>query len=323
MIVNSKDIPRLVRNPIGWLKDYLSDATRGLEKFCGRYYGIYPGRVVDNADPKGLGRIRATCPAVGVFEKSQVGDNSWMYPCMNGMGVDPDTGQMTGQFHPPDPKMNVWVQFEYGDPRHPVYMGGWMTEKNVSDTFDSEDAFKKGIRTKTGHFIRMNDDPNDLHIMIAKGNGEGGPAPSFLTMTKEGHTMLTNDLGSTLYMNGTKPEVSLMAANEDGDVTALLSLGDDKITLATKSGGAIGINKKNITVTGDNFVADVNKQVALNAGTVMLGKGASQPLVRGLKFVQWSVIHQHLSTAPGAPTTPGPTPPPMMYNELSESVFTS
>lgn len=321
MITNPKNLKMLVQNPIGWLREYLMDSTRGLEKFCGRYYGIYPGKVIDNADPENRGRIRALCPAINLAKEEDVSDSYWMLPCMNGLGVDPETGQMTGFFHPPDVGTNVWVQFEFGDSRHPVYMGGWVTNKKASDTFDAEDALKKGIRTKTGHFIRMNDDAADLHLMISKGDGEGGPSPSFLTMTKEGHTMLTNDLGSTLYMNGEKPEVSLMAANEDGEVTALLSLGDDKITLATKSGGAIGISGKNVTATGDNVVLDANKQVALNGGTVMLGKGAKEPAVRGMKFMQWALIHQHTTTAPGAPTGPGATPPPMMYKELSEKVF--
>ena len=62
----------------------------------------------------------------------------------------------------------------------------------------------------------------------------------------------------------------------------MLMLGDDKITLATKSGGAIGISGKDVTVTGDNMIADCSKNFVANAGTVYLAKGASEPAVRGI-----------------------------------------
>ena len=54
-----------------------------------------------------------------------------------------------------------------------------------------------------------------------------------------------------------------------------------------------------------------------------LGKNATEPAVRGNKFMTWSLIHQHVisAPAPGSPTVTGPTPPPMLYNELSEKVF--
>jgi len=315
------DALQMITDPIGWLKGVLSDVTRGLEWFAGRYYGLYDGKVIDNADPKGLGRVRALCPAINLTKEDDVSNDFWMMPCMPGLGVDPETGNMTGVFHPPDVGTNVWIMFNYGDPEYPVYMGGWMTEANVSDTFASEDAYKKGIRTKTGHYLRMNDDPEDLHVTIGRGDGEGVETPMFLSFTKEGHTIITNILGSTLFMNGEKPETSLMTANDKGEVTALMMLGDDEITLATKSGGAFGINGKDITLTGDNVIADCSKEFVANSGSVKLGKNAMEPAVRGMKFMQWSLIHQHTMPAPIGVTTPGPTPPPMMYNELSDKVF--
>lgn len=314
------DYQRLV-DPIGWLRGVLSDVTRGLEWFAKRYYGVYPGIVVDNADPEGRHRIRATCPAISVLDEEDVGNEFWMTPSMPGLGVDPETGQMTGMFHPPDVGTNVWVLFQYGDPKFPVYIGGWVTNKNKSDTFTSEDSWKKGIRTKSGHYIVMDDDPDNLSLTIGKGDGEGAATPMFLSFTKEGHCMLSNEVGSTLYMNGEKPETSLMTANADGEVTSMLMLGDDKITLATKSGGAYGIDGKDHTATGDNFIADCSKEFVANSGSVKLGKNATEPAVRGMKFMQWSLIHQHLMPMPVGVTAPGPTPPPMLYKELSEKVF--
>ena len=318
-----RDALQVLTDPVGWLKSVLSDFTRGLEWFAGRYYGLYDGVVIDNADPQGRGRVRALCPAINLVKEEDVSNDFWMMPSMPGLGVDPDSGNMTGMFHPPDVGTNIWIMFSYGNPEFPVYIGGWVTTKNTSDTFSSEDALKKGIRTKTGHFVRMNDDPEDLNLTIGRGDGEGAESPMFLSFTKEGHVTLANGLGSTLYMNGEKAETSLLTANADGEVTSMLMLGDDKITLATKSGGAYGISGKNHTMTGDNVIADCSKEFVANAGSVKLGKNATEPVVRGMKFMQWSLIHQHTMPTPIGVTTVGPTPPPMLYNELSPGVFIS
>ena len=317
---HTNDAYQKMTDPIGWLRSVLADATKGLEWLTGRYYGVYEGKVIDNADPDSRGRVRALCPAIKLVEEDDVSSDYWMLPSMPGLGVDPETGNMTGLFHPPDIGMNIWVMFRHGNPEFPIYIGGWVTTKNTSDTFTSPDAYKKGIRTKTGHYLEMSDDSEDLHIKIGRGDGAGAESSMFLSFSKEGHTMLTNILGSTLYMNGEKPETTLMTSNADGEVTSMLMLGDDKITLATKSGGAYGIDGKDHVMTGDNVTADCNKDFIANAGGVKLGKGASEPAVRGNKFMMWSLVHQHTMPSPVGVTTVGPTPPPVMNKELSNIV---
>lgn len=315
-------------NILAYLKDYLGDVNRGLERFCGRYYAIYPGKVIDNRDPENRYRIRATCPAINMSKPTDVPAGFWMRPSMSGMG-DGEDGKISGVFMPPEEGAVVWVAFEYGDPRCPIYIGGLITTRQASDTFESDDMenkgpTKKGFRTKAGHFIRFDDDPDKLEITIARGDGDGDPTSQFISLTREGHTLITNSNGSSLYMNSEDNETTLQTVDEDGKVKSMLFLGDDKITLMTESGGTLGIDGKDIVLTGDNVVVDCNKQFAANAGTVMLGKGASEPVIRGNKFaIGWGLIHQHTSATPGAPTTPGATPPVMLYKELSESVFVS
>lgn len=318
------DTLQRITDPIGWLRNML--ARWGLEWFAKRFYGVYPGIVIDNKDPEGRGRIRPLIPALGMKTENHVGKNYWADASMTGLGTDPKTKQMTGQFHPPDIGTNVWVLFQFGDTKFPVYIGGFITLDNASDTFSSEDALKKGIRTRTGHFLRMNDDPEDLNLMIGKGDGDGGPSPTFISMSKEGHFQASNDQGSSLFMNAVDNEVSLTCGKVDGETVEALSfflLKDDEISMATKSGGAFGIKKKNISIVADNFVANCAQQFSADAGTVMLGKGASEPAIRGMRLVQWALLHQHTQgpPVPGTPTVVGPVPPPMLYNELSEKVF--
>jgi uncharacterized protein involved in type VI secretion and phage assembly len=79
-----------------------------------RYYGIYRGTVVNNIDPMQLGRIQAIVPDAGGVTPS-----SWATPCV------PLAGKQMGTFLVPQIGAGVWIQFEAGDPDHPVWSGGW------------------------------------------------------------------------------------------------------------------------------------------------------------------------------------------------------
>ena len=71
-----------------------------------RYFALYRGIVTDNDDPSGRMRIRVRVPEVlGGLE-------AWALPCVPpGFETVPEVGTA------------VWIQFEAGDPEHPVWMG--------------------------------------------------------------------------------------------------------------------------------------------------------------------------------------------------------
>jgi len=125
-----------------------------------------------------------------------------------------------------------------------------------------------------------------------------------------------------VYLNGEDNETTVQSLDSNGNVLSMLFLGDDKVTLTTKSGGTLGIDGKDIVLTGDNVIADANKQFSANAGAVKLGKGASEPAMRGTSFqTGWAILHNHACGPPGAITGPGPYPPPILKKELSDIVF--
>ncbi|MFJ3773474.1 phage baseplate assembly protein V [Streptomyces sp. NPDC090075] len=76
------------------------------------FYGKYRGKVTDNADPRQLGRVQVGCPAV-------LGDGNpvWAMPCV------PYAGPGVGLFALPPVGADVWVEFEGGDPDHPIWAG--------------------------------------------------------------------------------------------------------------------------------------------------------------------------------------------------------
>lgn len=317
MPAQNRDDAFLAKNPIAWLRRAVRNW--GLEAFCKRFYGTYAGVVVDNADPDGLYRVRAMCPAVGITDPAAVPAGYWAWPCLPGLGND-QAGLSGGEVWVPDVGSNVWLQFEHGDPASPIYMGGWVNTRKALPELDHASALRKGVRTRSGHFLRFSDDPADLHITIAKGDGAGSQAASFLTFDKDGNVAIANDKGSLIYMNAQDDAVSIIVANAQQETEALLMLGRDEVTVATKGGATLGMKGKVITLNGDAIILN-GKEISLSTMLLYLGKDATEPAVRGNAAMINQVAHMHVAAAPGAPTSPPSGKPWVPGQELSTKVF--
>lgn len=81
------------------------------------FFGKYRGKVVANVDPIKLGRIQVICPTV-----LGLSDSSWAMPCT------PYAGPLVGFFAIPPVGAGVWVEFEGGDPSHPIWSGCFWDE---------------------------------------------------------------------------------------------------------------------------------------------------------------------------------------------------
>jgi uncharacterized protein involved in type VI secretion and phage assembly len=80
----------------------------------GKYYGKYRGMVLNNVDPMQIGRLLVQVPDVmGPLT------SSWAMPCM------PFASIQAGIYAVPPIKAGVWVEFEQGDPDHPIWVGGF------------------------------------------------------------------------------------------------------------------------------------------------------------------------------------------------------
>lgn len=77
-----------------------------------QYFGKYRGTVINNLDPKQMGRIQALVPDV-------LGDllSSWAMPCLSVGGFQ------NGMFTVPTNGSGVWIEFEQGDPDYPIWTG--------------------------------------------------------------------------------------------------------------------------------------------------------------------------------------------------------
>lgn len=77
-------------------------------------YGKYRGMVLNNIDPEQRGRLLVQVPDV-----LGLGTSSWAMPCV------PMAGIQMGTYFVPLIGGGVWVEFEAGDPDHPIWTGGF------------------------------------------------------------------------------------------------------------------------------------------------------------------------------------------------------
>jgi hypothetical protein len=77
-------------------------------------YGKYRGTVINNIDPLQIGRIQAMVADLAGFVPG-----TWAMPCLPVAGIN------NGIFAVPIIGSGVWIEFERGDPDHPVWAGGY------------------------------------------------------------------------------------------------------------------------------------------------------------------------------------------------------
>lgn len=128
----------------------------GLEYFK-KYYGIYRGVVYDNADPDNLGRIQVSVPQV--YGKTPY--NYWAPPkgIYSGAGI--------GSFFIPNKNDGVWIEFENGNPRFPVWSYGWWAKDQLPEKSVIGNNL---LKTISGHLLEFDDENKVIRITDANEN---------------------------------------------------------------------------------------------------------------------------------------------------------
>jgi len=138
-----------------------------------KFYGKYRGTVVNNADPQQIGRIQAMVP--DVFKSAPTG---WAMPCV------PFAGAGMGIYALPPVGSDVWIEFEQGDPKRPIWVGGFWAK--AGDVPTMARAVPPGpsaitLQTRGQNGLRIDD--------------IGGPTGGIVLQSTTGASIVVNDTG--------------------------------------------------------------------------------------------------------------------------------
>ena len=125
----------------------------GLESF-GKYYSSYRGYVVDNEDPEGMNRLLIQIPVV--THKST--HPSWAFP------KNSFSGNNYGMQVLPSKRDIVWVEFEHGDPRFPIWSHGHFSKNQKPEEFETAQIY--GFKTPKGQYVIIDDRDDQEKIII-------------------------------------------------------------------------------------------------------------------------------------------------------------
>lgn len=208
--------------------------------------------VIENHDPKGMGRIRVR------FQWQSQGMTPWIRIISTAGGGD------KGFFIIPEKGEEVWIGFEGGNPEMPYVMGTTYNGK-ATTAFSDPDNNRKVIKSRNGHIIELNDTGGNESITITDKSGN-----IIVFDTKESSIMMT------------APETFVINAKN------FHVIAKENITLTTQEQDIIVTSKRNIGVTGQQNIRmntveqDIaiagKKNVSINARTKNVNIAASKSL---------------------------------------------
>lgn len=245
-----------------------------LQRHVGKFYGKYSGIVVDNADAGHRGHLKVRVDSI--FGPDQT---VRARPCLP-----------PGHFYVPDPETRVWVEFEAGDVRYPIWVGTWYPNDSAPPEARFDPPSHRVIHTRAGHVVELSDEDGKEKIVIRHATN------SFLAIQPDGSVLVSNQNGANLYLNADDEETTLMS--QQGHLLSMTSKG----VVLVNDGGCV------VELKGDK-ASILAKNIALPGTSVALGAQASEPTIMGNAFkAMWDLFAFHVHPSAMGPTGP-PTPP--------------
>ncbi|HEY6907858.1 MAG TPA: phage baseplate assembly protein V [Myxococcales bacterium] len=155
----------------------------------GRFYGKYRGTVINNVDPKQMGRLLVEVPDVLGLAPS-----SWAVPCVPLAGP---TGAPMGAWLVPPIGAGVWIEFEQGEPEYPIWVGcrwGGATDVPPLARLGLPISPSIVLQTAGQHAVAISDVP--------------GPTGGIMLKSATGAMVVVNDVG-IIIQNGKGASITL------------------------------------------------------------------------------------------------------------------
>jgi uncharacterized protein involved in type VI secretion and phage assembly len=188
-----------------------------------KFYGKYRGKVVDNVDPLRIGRIQSQVPAVSETNLS------WALPCA------PYAGPNVGFYAIPPIGANVWIEFEGGDPSHPIWSGGfWETAEDDSVPPEAAGPEKKVWQTDKMVLV-LDDSVGEFTAKMETANGTMG-----LTMNDDGLVLTADTVTLTVKTDSIELKQGPAAIKVTEEITLKKAAASLTVleSIALKNGGA-------------------------------------------------------------------------------------
>lgn len=250
------DTPSSVQDMLATVKKY------GFEYF-GLYYGNYRGVIVNNQDPQKLGRVQIRIPQIAGDNKHEY----WAWPKGQPAGED------FGDFMIPPKGSPVWVEFENGDPQHPIWSGGHWGKSAAGVPSQGKLASPTNRVRKSEKWIIEMDDATDVlrissksggHKIEIKGNGD-------IAVSGGGNLTQTTGGNETKNITGDK---SVSAKNLSMNITddSTFDLGGVAISITggvltfSIGGASLSISAAGVTIMGRDFLTHHHNGVVVGGG---------------------------------------------------------
>jgi len=261
--------------------------SHDLNRHLGKFYGKYDGTVTDIADEQMLGRIMVRVPAVFGRELTVRAR-----PCFP-----------PGHFFVPPVNAHVWVEFEAGDPQHPLWVGTWYPQGTSPTEAQANPPQHRVVHTPSGHVVEISDEDGAEKITIKHKQN------AFIAIDENGSVTIANKAGAYLFLNAGDKEASITA--QQGHV---ITMTENGMALVNKDGAALDLTGDTVRITAAKIILD--------ATTVAVGNGADEPTLKATSFdAAWNLVVSHVHPSAMGPTGPAGTILPLTPVQKSAGVL--
>ncbi len=199
--------------------------------------------VIDNNDPKGLGRIKVQLP----WQKSLGETTPWLRV------MTPHAGADKGFHFIPENREEVVLNFEGGNAERPFVMGSLYNGSAKPSSWQSDKNDIKAIRTRSGHTIELND-AKDAEM---------------ITITDKNSNIIRIDTANNNIEISALENMTLNAKNIEINATEEIKM-NAGTNMMTRVSDDISISAKNSTETVEKDKTVLAKEILENADKVRI-----------------------------------------------------
>lgn len=205
--------------------------TFGLE-ILGLMYGVYFGKVKANTDNTFSGRVRFFLESLGLSDAAKLERDGFIEKykkfferagfkirekdnIQSALPISPYAGKNYGFYFPPEleQEANLMVVFPHGKRANPMYLGSWWSFDGIPVEFKNQDGSvtKRGIKTKSGHFILFEDSDQQDNVKRIEIHSSSGHKAVF--NDKEMKVDIISKNGLVIEMDDNTKKIIIKANN--------------------------------------------------------------------------------------------------------------